>query len=69
MEQQLAAELDNSREIGKLIRLQEHRINNYESKIRKVEEGLEVVSIPLKRPSSGNRRACINLFEVETEKR
>ena len=41
IEQQLAAELDSSREIAKLIRLQEQKINNYQSKIRKVEEGFE----------------------------
>jgi len=41
IEQQLAVELDSSQEIEKLIRLQEHKINTYQSKIRKVEEGFE----------------------------
>jgi hypothetical protein len=39
--QQLAVELDSSQEIEKLIRLQEHKINTYQGKIRKVEEGFE----------------------------
>ncbi|GAJ04142.1 unnamed protein product, partial [marine sediment metagenome] len=41
IEQQLSTEVDNSREIEKLIRLQEHKINTYQGKIRKVEEGFE----------------------------
>jgi DNA repair exonuclease SbcCD ATPase subunit len=41
IEQQLSAELDNSQEIEKLIKLQERKISNYQSKIRKVEEGFE----------------------------
>ena len=41
IEQQLAVEVNSSREIAKLIRLQEQKINNYQSKIRKVEEGFE----------------------------
>ena len=38
IEQQLAAELDSSREIERLIRLQELKISNYQNKVRKVEE-------------------------------
>jgi len=41
IEKQLAVEIDRSEDIGKLIRLQEHKINTYRSKIRKVEEGFE----------------------------
>ncbi len=41
IEQQLAVELDRSSDIEKLIRLQEHKINTYQGKVRKVEEGFE----------------------------
>jgi len=41
IEQQLAVGLDSSREVEKLVRLQEHKINTYRGKIRKVEEGFE----------------------------
>jgi hypothetical protein len=41
IEQQLAIELDNSQKIEKLIRLQEHKINTYQGKIRKAEDGFE----------------------------
>ena len=41
IEQQLAVELDSSGEIEKLIRLQEHKLNTFQGKIRKVEEGFE----------------------------
>jgi len=41
IEGQLAVELNNSGEIEKLIRLQEHKIDNYQGKIRKIEDGFE----------------------------
>ncbi len=41
IEQQLAVELDRSKEIEKLIKLQDHNINTYQGKIRKVVEGFE----------------------------
>ena len=41
IEQQLVVELDRSNDIEKLVRLQEHKINTYRGKIRKVEEGFE----------------------------
>ncbi len=41
IEQQLTVELDRSNDIEKLVRLQEHKINTYQGKIRKVEEGFE----------------------------
>ena len=41
IEQQLATEVDNSQEIEKLIRLQEHKINTCQGKIRKAEDGFE----------------------------
>ncbi len=41
IEQQLTVELDSSRDIEKLIRLHEQKINNYQNKVRKVEEGFE----------------------------
>ena len=41
IEQQLDTELYDSQEIEKLIRLQEHKINTYQGKIRKAEEGFE----------------------------
>jgi len=41
IEQQLAVELDRSSDIEKLIILQEHKINTYQGKIRKVEEEFE----------------------------
>ena len=41
IEQQLVVELDRSNDIEKLVRLQEHKINTYHGKIRKVEEGFE----------------------------
>jgi len=41
IEQQLAIEIDRSSDIQKLIRFQEHKINTYQGKIRRVEEGFE----------------------------
>jgi len=41
IEQQLNVELDRSNDIEKLIRLQDHKINTYQGKIRKIEEGFE----------------------------
>ena len=41
IEQQLAVEIDSSGEVEKLIRFQEHKMNAFQGKIRKVEEGFE----------------------------
>jgi len=41
IDHRIGIELDNCNEIEKLIKLQERKINNYHSKIRKVEEGFE----------------------------
>ena len=41
IDHRLSIELDNCHEIEKLIKLHERKISNYQSKIKKVEEGFE----------------------------
>jgi hypothetical protein len=69
VEQQLTAELDNSREIDKLIRLQERKINNYQSKIKKVEEGFEGGLFTLKEAKLRKQKSleAINTAQAEID--
>jgi len=69
IEQQLAVEFDRSNDIEKLIRLQEHKINTYQGKIRKVEEGFEggLYTIEEAKLRKQKSQEAINAAQVEID--
>jgi DNA invertase Pin-like site-specific DNA recombinase len=67
IEQQLATELNNSREIEKLIRLQELKINNYQNRVRKVGEGFEGGLYTLEEAKSKKQKNLEAIKKAQTE--
>jgi len=69
IEQQLTVELNNSNEIEKLIRFQERNIDNYQSKIKKVEEGFEggLYSLEEARLRKQKRLEAVNAAQMEID--
>ena len=65
----MAVDLDRSNDIEKLIRLQEHKVNTYQGKIRKVEEGFEGGLYALEEAKLRKQKSleAINTAQVEID--